>query len=104
MRTALPVIREDAAALKQRLQHEHEGRTRPRLQLLYRLASGQAHTRRKVARLLGVHRHTIGHWLARYATGSVEGRLVDLRQPQRPAKGQTGRRRKGRTKSRTNRG
>jgi transposase len=76
MRNALPVIREDAAALKQRLQHEHDGRKRPRLQMLYLLASGQAHTRRDVARLLGVHRHTIGHWLARYATGGVETLLA----------------------------
>jgi hypothetical protein len=61
MRNALPVIGEDAEALKQRLQHEHDGRKRSRLQMIYLLASGQAHTRRDVARLLGVHRHTIGH-------------------------------------------
>jgi putative transposase len=72
MRHALLVIREDAATRKQRLQHEHDGRKRPRLQMLSLLASGQAHTRREVAQLRGVHRHTIGHWLARDATGGLE--------------------------------
>jgi Homeodomain-like domain len=80
MRTALPVIREDAATLKQRLQHEHDGRKRPRLQMLYLLVSGQARTRRDVAQLLGVHRNTIGHWLARYAMGGLET-LLDLYVP-----------------------
>ena len=32
--------------------------------MLSRLASGQAQTRRDVAKLLGVQRHTIGHWRA----------------------------------------
>jgi Homeodomain-like domain len=80
MRNALPVIREDAATLKQRLQREHDGRTRPRLQMLYLLVSGQAHTRRDVAQLLGVHRNTIGHWLARDVTGGLET-LLDLYVP-----------------------
>jgi transposase len=80
MRNALPSIREAAATLKQRLQHEHDGRKRPRLQMLYLLASGQAHTRRDLARLLGVHRNTIGHWLARYAAGGLET-LLDLYVP-----------------------
>jgi transposase len=80
MRNALPVMSEDAATLKQRLQHEHDGRKRSRLQRLYLLASGQAHTRQDVAQLLGVHRHPIGHWLARYATGGLEA-LRDLYVP-----------------------
>jgi transposase len=80
MRTALPVIQEDAATLKQRLQHEHDGRKRPRLQMLYLLVSGQARTRQDVAQLLGVHRNTIGHWLARYAMGGLET-LLDLYVP-----------------------
>ena len=80
MRNALPVLGEDAATLKPRLQHEHDGRQRPRLQMRYLLASGQAHTRWDVAQLLGVHRQTIGHGLARYATGGVET-LLDLDVP-----------------------
>jgi hypothetical protein len=63
MRQALPIITEEATFLKQRLQHEHNGRKKPRLQMLYLIASGQAHTRQAVAQLLSVHRNTIGHWL-----------------------------------------
>jgi transposase len=76
MRKALPVISEDAATLKQRLQHEHDSRKKPRLQMLYWLASGQAQTRQDVAQLLGVHRNTIGHWLARYEAGGLEALLA----------------------------
>jgi hypothetical protein len=71
IRNALPVIREDATPLKQRLHHEQKGRKPSRLQRLDLLASGQARTRRDVAQLLGVHRHTVGHWLALYATGGL---------------------------------
>jgi hypothetical protein len=80
MRHALPVIIEDVENPKQRLQHDHHGRKKPRLQMLALLASGQAQTRRDVAKLLGVYRHTIGHWPARYATGGVES-LPDLYVP-----------------------
>ena len=76
MRNALPVITEDAATLKKRVQHEHDSRRKSRLQMLYLLASGQAHTRQDVAQLLGVHRNTIGHWLAHYATGGLEALLA----------------------------
>jgi hypothetical protein len=44
MRKALPVITEDADTLKQRMQRERGGRKKPRLQMLYLLASGHAHT------------------------------------------------------------
>lgn len=80
MRKALPVITEDAELLKQRLHGEHDGRQKPRRQMLYLLASGQAHTRHDVAQLLGVHRNTIGHWLARYEAGGLEA-LLDLYVP-----------------------
>jgi hypothetical protein len=61
MRKALPVIVEDVEVLKQRLQRERDGRKKPRLQMLYLLASGYAQTRQTVAQLLGVHRNTIVH-------------------------------------------
>jgi transposase len=76
MRKALPVISEDAETLKQRLQREHDGRKKPRLQMLYLLASGQAQSRLAVAQLLGVHRNTIGHWLALYAAGGLDTLLA----------------------------
>jgi transposase len=76
MRKALPVITEAVESLKQRLQRAHDGRKRPRRQMLYLLASGQAQTRQDVAQLLGVHRNTIGHWLAIYETGGREALLA----------------------------
>jgi transposase len=80
MRKALPVIREDAATLKQRLRREHDGRKKPRLQMLYLLASGHVQTRQAVARLLGVHRNTVGHWLAIYEARGLDA-LLDLYVP-----------------------
>jgi transposase len=76
MRTAIPPITESADDLKQRLQREHDGHKKPRLQMLYLLASCRAHTRQDVAQLLGVHRNTIGRWLALYATGGLAALLA----------------------------
>ena len=39
MRTAIPPLTEHATDLKQRLQREHDGHKKPRLQMLYLLAS-----------------------------------------------------------------
>ena len=64
MRNLTPPIPEEVAVLKERLQHEHDGHKKPRLQRLYVLVSQQAQTRPDVARLLGVHRHTSRRWLA----------------------------------------
>jgi transposase len=80
MRKAMPSITDHEDELKQRLQREHDGHKKPRLQMLYLLASGQAHTRQQVARLLGVHRNTIGRWLAIYAVGGLEA-LLDTYAP-----------------------
>jgi hypothetical protein len=44
--------------------------------MLYLLASGQAHTRQDVARLLGAHRNTISRGLALYATGDLAALLA----------------------------
>jgi hypothetical protein len=74
MRNPVPPLPEAVTALKERLQHEHDGRKKPRLQMLYLLASGQARTRQDVARLLGVHRYSSGKWRA----GSDSGGLAAL--------------------------
>jgi transposase len=71
-----PNIREPVHELRQRLQHEHDGHKKPRLQMLYLLASGHAHNRQDVAQLLGVHRNTIGRWLAIYAAGGLPALLA----------------------------
>jgi transposase len=76
MRTAIPPLTEHADDLKHRLQREHDGHKRPRLQRLSLLASGPAHTRQDVAQLLGVHRNTIGRWLAIYAAGGLPALLA----------------------------
>jgi len=76
MRTAIPPLTEQADDLKHHLQREHDGHKKPRLQMLYLLASGQAHTRQDVARLLGVHRNTIGRWLAIYTAGGLPALLA----------------------------
>jgi transposase len=75
MRIAIPPITEQEAELKQRLQREHDSHKKLRLQMLYLLASGQAHDRQEVARLLGVHRNTIGRWLALYAASGLDALL-----------------------------
>lgn len=76
MRKVLPPITEDVDDLKQRLQREHDGHKKPRLQMLYLVASGQARDRQQLARLLGVHRNTIARWLGCYQTGGLDGLLA----------------------------
>jgi putative transposase len=76
MRTALPTMTEHADTLKPRGPREHDGRKRPRRQMRSLLASGQAYTRREVARLLGVHHQTSGHWLALDASGGLDTLLA----------------------------
>jgi hypothetical protein len=72
MRNPIPPMHEAVVALKERLQHAHDGHKKPRVQRLYLLASGQAHTRQDVARLLGVHRNTSSRWLAIYAVRGLD--------------------------------
>jgi transposase len=67
MRTAIPPITEQETERKPRLRREPDSHKKLRLQRLDLLASGQARDRQDVAHLLGVHRHTIGRWLALYA-------------------------------------
>jgi transposase len=76
MRTAIPPITDHTDDLKHRLQREHDGHKKPRLQMVYLLATGQAPTRQEVAHLLGVHRHTIGRWVALYAAGGLDALLA----------------------------
>jgi hypothetical protein len=65
MRTPLPLIHADEAALKQRRPYEHDGHKKPRVHMRYLLATRQAQDRQGVARLLGVHRNPMSRWLAR---------------------------------------
>jgi hypothetical protein len=85
MRNSLAIMHEDTASPEQRIQQEHNGRRKPRLQMRYLLASGPAQTRQNVAQLLGVHRHTIGHWHAidakwprAYRASTLQARMSDV--------------------------
>jgi hypothetical protein len=72
MRQAMSPMTEQADALQPRLQREQDTHKTPRLQMLDLLASGQAQTRQEVARRLGIPRHTMGRWRARYAAGGLD--------------------------------
>jgi hypothetical protein len=80
MRHVRPVIPEQAERLKQRLQRDRDRRKPSRLPMRDLLASGQAPTRQDVAQRLGVHRHSVGHGLARDARGGLES-VLDLHVP-----------------------
>ena len=73
---SIPPLSETVDELKQHLRHERNVHKQQRLQMLYLLASGQAHERQDVAALLGVHRNTIGRWLASYASGGLDALLT----------------------------
>lgn len=75
MNRAMPTIRESADELKAMLKQETNVKRAQRLQMLYLLASKQARTRKEVAALLGVHRETVGDWLALYGEGGQEALL-----------------------------
>jgi transposase len=77
MRKPIPPITETVGELKQRLHQERNVHKQQRLQMLYLLASGQAHERQQVAAVLGVHRNTIARWLDRYAAGGLDA-LLDI--------------------------
>jgi transposase-like protein len=76
MRNSMPPLHEEGTALKERLQHAHDGHKKPRLQMRYLRARRQAHTRQDVSRLLGVHRNTLSRWLAIYAARGLDTLLA----------------------------
>jgi transposase len=71
MRKKLPEITESVEDLHQLVKGEKEVQKRQRLQMLYLLKSGQAPSRLEVARMVAVHRHTVGAWLDRYEQGGL---------------------------------
>jgi Homeodomain-like domain len=75
-----PVIRESPDELKALLKQETHRQKRQRLHALFLFASHQATTRQEVARLLGVHRHTIGRWIDCYVAGGLSA-LLDIYVP-----------------------
>ena len=81
MKTPIPPIHETLAELKALLTEERAARKPQRLQALSLLQTQQAHTRRQVARLLGVNRETVGRWLAAYASGGLPQMLTIAKAP-----------------------
>ena len=72
MNKKVPDITESIEELKSLLctaKHRHETQ---RLSMLYLLRSGAAKHRKHVAELIGVHRISVGQWLATYETGGLE--------------------------------
>ena len=80
MNKKLPTITEAAEFLLKKMKAEAEPKKRLRLQAIYLLASQQAHSRRELADLLAVHRHTIKNWLKLYEHGGIE-KMLDVHQP-----------------------
>ena len=72
-----PLVTESPEELKALLNHETQRQQRQRLHALYLFATDQATTRQAVAYLLGLHRETIGRWMACYATGGLSA-LLDI--------------------------
>jgi transposase len=82
MSNPLPEIKESEADLKKLLRQE-KGVRYQRVQMLYLFVTEQAHTRSQVARLLGIHRNTIRHWLESYASGGLATLLTVHKAPGR---------------------
>ena len=66
-----PIISESADELKVLLKQEADPRKQRRLHVLFLFASDQAQTRQQAAKLLGLHRETIGRWMSTYAQGGL---------------------------------
>ena len=81
MNTPRPSIDETPEALNALLTAEREARTYQRLQALSGLPTQHARARRQVARRLGVHRETVGRWLAASARGGLPQRLTMAQAP-----------------------
>ena len=81
MKKPIPLIHETSEELKRRLKTARDTQKQQRVQVLYLLQTQQARTRRQVARLLGVSRHTIGRWLAAYERGGIPQLLTIAKAP-----------------------
>jgi hypothetical protein len=71
MKTPIPPLHDTPEPLKALLTAERDAPKHQRLPALYLLQTQQAHPRRQLARLLGVHRTTVGRWRATSATGGL---------------------------------
>lgn len=78
MNKKVPDITETVEELNSLVKKYKNTREIDRLRMLYLLKSGKAKNRTEVARLLGMHRETIGQWLSKYEAGGLE-KLLERR-------------------------
>jgi transposase len=81
MKTPSPPIHETPEPWKELLTAERDAQKHQRLQALSLLQTQQAHTRRQLAHLLGVHRETVGRGLTAYAAGGLPQMLTIAKAP-----------------------
>ncbi len=75
MNIKTPQITESVSKLKNLIRKSSIGYQKQRLTILYLYRSGQAKTRKQAAQMIGVHRKTVGEWLATYASGGLDALL-----------------------------
>ena len=75
MNKRIPEIKDNLDELQSRLQKEKDSDKKQRIHMLVLLKSGQARTRKEVAKHLAVHRNTIRDWLTKYETYGIDGLL-----------------------------
>src|ERR1051325_9670785 len=80
MRRALPEVRESLEALTKLLTGTKDPNRKRRIHLLVLIASGEVRSRGAAAKHLGLHRNSIGDWLAAYEARGLEG-LLEIGKP-----------------------
>ncbi len=75
MNKRIPEIKDNLDELQSRLQKEKDSDRKQRIHMLVLLKSGQARTKKDVAKRLAVHRNTIRDWLIKYETNGIDGLL-----------------------------
>jgi transposase len=75
MNKRIPKIKDNLDELQSRLQKEKDSDRKQRIHMLVLLKSGQARTKKEVAKHLAVHRNTIKDWLIKYETNGIDGLL-----------------------------
>jgi transposase len=80
MRRALPKVHESLEALTQLLTGTKDAKRKRRVHLLVLIASGEVRSRAAAAKHLGLHRNSIGDWLAEYEACGLEG-LLEIGKP-----------------------
>lgn len=77
MEKSISGIKENIQELRERLAQEEHTSRRRRLRMLLLFRTGQALTHRDAARILQVHRNSIGNWLSIYKAGGIDV-LMDI--------------------------